>query len=105
MPVFRHASPMPFGADALFRWHDGPTAFERLTPPWEHVEIVERPEPLLRDGARLVLRMRVAPGMTLPWVARHEDVRPGEQFVDVQEQGPFRSWRHVHRFEARGADR
>jgi ligand-binding SRPBCC domain-containing protein len=29
-------------ANEVFRWHARPGALERLTPPWEPVEVVER---------------------------------------------------------------
>lgn len=103
MPVFRLASPIATSPDELFAWHGRPGAFERLVPPWEEVTVERRDEPLLADGAELVLRMKVAPGVTVRWVARHGEVRPppsaGEpQFVDEQVEGPFASWRHLHRF-------
>mgnify|MGYP001043411103 CR=1 FL=1 len=79
-----------------FDWHERPGAFERLTPPWEQVEVVSR-EGGIRDG-RVVLRLSRGP-VKLTWRLRHEDFRPDEQFVDVQEEGPFAHWRHLHRFE------
>ena len=83
---------------ALWRWHARPGAFQRLAPPWQRVEAVG-PLPALEEGTRATLRLKVGP-FWRRWVARHEDVRPGVGFTDVQERGPFALWRHVHRFEA-----
>ena len=38
--VFR--SPMPASADSVFDLHCRPGAFERLSPPWESVKVLER---------------------------------------------------------------
>ncbi|MDX2193680.1 MAG: TIGR01777 family oxidoreductase [Gemmatimonadales bacterium] len=84
-------------AGRVYDWHTRPGAFERLTPPWEDVQLVRR-EGGLEDGAVTELRIRRGPA-TLTWLARHRDHVPGRQFTDVQEQGPFASWTHVHRFE------
>lgn len=84
-------------AEALWAWHASPGAFERLRPPWEHVAIVARSAPGLVEGLRVTLRVRRGP-ISVQWTARHDGVRPGEGFVDVQEHGPFTSWRHEHRF-------
>lgn len=80
----------------MFAWHARAGAFERLTPPWESVRIIER-EGGIEDGARAVLEMRVGP-VPVRWTARHLDGVPGRQFVDEQEGGPFAEWRHTHRF-------
>jgi ligand-binding SRPBCC domain-containing protein len=87
---------LPVSAADGFRWHARPGAFERLVAPWEHVEI-DSPA-AIEDGARAHLATRVGP-VSARWVAEHKDVRPGEAFTDVQISGPFKSWRHQHRFE------
>ncbi len=86
--------------DALFRWHERPGAFERLSPPWERVDVVERTGGI-RDGDRTVLRVGIGP-ITRRWVAEHRDYRENERFTDVQVEGPFASWTHTHAF--RGID-
>jgi uncharacterized protein (TIGR01777 family) len=95
-------SSLPVSADDAFTWHLRPGAFERLLPPWERVEVVERSGPM-EDGAWVVLRLQRGP-ISFRWVARHRDFVPGRQFVDDQVQGPFASWVHLHRFEPDGTD-
>lgn len=93
-------SPIAAPASQVFAFHEQPGAFERLTPPYEQVEVVER-DGTIRDGDRTVLRMRVGP-FSQTWVAEHRDYVAGEQFVDVQLEGPFRRWEHTHRVEPDG---
>ena len=93
---------LPVPAREAFAWHARPGAFERLTPPWERVEVVER-RGGIEDGARLVMRVGPSP-VAVRWVADHRDTIPGRQFVDVQTSGPFRRWEHLHRFEPAGED-
>ena len=40
--VLERATRLPFSAATVFAWHERPGALERLTPPWEHVRVVER---------------------------------------------------------------
>ncbi|TVP77589.1 MAG: TIGR01777 family protein [Gemmatimonadales bacterium] len=98
MPVFRHSVQLPHPVDTVFRWHGRPGAFQRLSPPWEDVEVLESSGGL-EEGSRVVLSMKQGPAR-LRWEVEHVEYREGELFVDEQVKGPFRSWRHEHRFHA-----
>jgi len=88
-------SPMPVPARQLFDWHARPGAFERLNPPFERAEVLERSGGLV-PGARSVVRVHVG---LVPrrWVAVHTALEDGRSFADRQESGPFARWEHVHR--------
>ena len=94
-------TPLPVPAEEAFAWHARTGAFERLAPPWERAEVVER-QGGIGDGARTVVRLRAGPFATR-WVAVHRDYVAGRQFADEQVEGPFSYWRHLHRFEPEGA--
>src|SRR6266536_1422437 len=96
LAVVQRSTRVPFPAELVYRWHGRPGAFERLTPPWERVEVLERAGGI-EDGARTVLRVG-APPLTFRWTAVHRDHVPGRQFVDEQVQGPFAHWIHTHQF-------
>jgi uncharacterized protein (TIGR01777 family) len=87
--------------EELFDWHARPGAFERLTPPWEPVEIVSRTGTGIEPGARVTLRMRAGP-VAQRWVAEHDLLERPRVFRDVQVEGPFALWRHTHRCEPDG---
>ncbi|WNG39247.1 TIGR01777 family protein [Archangium violaceum] len=94
--LFEARSQMPVDAEAVFAWHAREGAFQRLTPPWEPVEVAEQQGDGIREGTRVVLRMHVGP-VPLQWTARHTRYIPGSLFQDVQESGPFARWVHTHR--------
>lgn len=87
---------LPVAAEEAFAWHTRPGAFERLVPPWQRVQVIERTGGI-RDGDRVTLRVRVGP-LWLRWTLEHRDYREGRQFRDVQVSGPFRRWEHTHEF-------
>lgn len=101
MPVFEKRSTMPVPVDELYAWHARPGAFERLAPPWQRLRVVERSGGIA-DGDRLVMEYGVGP-VKRRWVAVHKDHIPGAGFTDVQQEGPFASWEHRHRFTAENA--
>jgi len=74
---------------------------ERITPPWLEFRI-RTPGPLdMREGTVLDYRIRLH-GVPIPWRTRIDVWEPGVRFVDRQVIGPYRWWRHEHRFEAVG---
>lgn len=81
-------------------WHHRPGAFERLSPPWEEIEVIETPNGIA-NGGRVVMQMKMGP-VKIPWVAEYHSVREGEQFCDRQVKGPFAYWDHQHRFLSQG---
>jgi uncharacterized protein len=88
-------------AAETFRWHERPMALERLTPPWERVEVLERAGGI-HDGGRVVLRVPAGP-VHVRWESVHSGYEEGRRFVDRQVAGPFAHWVHEHGFEPDGA--
>jgi ligand-binding SRPBCC domain-containing protein len=93
--LFIRSTEIAAPAAALRAWHFEEGAFQRLTPPWEKVRILESPFPL-RDGSRAVVEVRIGP-FRRRWIAVHEITEHG--FIDRQSGGPFALWEHEHRFE------
>ena len=84
--------------DAAFAFFADAWNLERITPPWLHFRI-RTPRPLaMREGATLDYRIAVR-GLPLPWRTRIDVWEPDVRFVDRQVLGPYRWWRHEHRFE------
>jgi uncharacterized protein len=90
-------------AAAVLAWHGNPGAFERLTPPWMDVRVL--------DGVGGIdpgdwKRLRVGAGpIGISWTLVHGAADDEAGFVDEQTEGPFGSWRHEHRFLSDGPER
>ena len=96
MPTFVQRTRIAAPAEEVFRWHARPGALERLTPPWEKVEVLARSGGI-DVGARATVRTSHG-----EWVAEHTEYQEGRMFKDVQRQGPFKRWEHAHLFEPDG---
>jgi hypothetical protein len=73
---------------------------EALTPPWLNFKILEvKPQPV-RQGTLINYSLRVH-GIPLRWTSEITEWEPPHHFVDLQLRGPYKLWRHEHRFEAR----
>ncbi len=85
--------PLPRAFDFFSRAEN----LERITPPWMHFRILT-PRPIqMRQGATIAYALRVR-GIPLRWLTEIERWNPPFEFVDVQRKGPYRLWRHTHRF-------
>jgi ligand-binding SRPBCC domain-containing protein len=87
-------------------YQDAQKSLPKLSDPRDDVQIesVDLPP---RVGGKLVLHANGLAGR-VKWVAVYVEIVPphavvfGEEarFVDEQESGPFKTWRHSHEFEA-----
>jgi ligand-binding SRPBCC domain-containing protein len=56
----------------------------------------------MKPGAAIAYALRVH-GFPMRWLTEIERWNPPFEFVDVQARGPYKVWRHTHRFsEVRG---
>jgi uncharacterized protein (TIGR01777 family) len=83
--------------ERLLAWHANAAAFERLTPPWADIQVVESVGSI-EPGAGKHLHVSLAGPIGFDWRIAHEATNGGPGFRDVQVSGPFRSWRHDHQF-------
>ncbi|MFW6335559.1 MAG: TIGR01777 family oxidoreductase [Phycisphaeraceae bacterium] len=95
---FEKVSSIPAAPRELFDWHVRPGAFQRLTPPWQRVEVVRTTGEVPHDGSRVELRIKLGP-VWRKWLVEHRDFIDGQSFTDVTLHGPFPEWTHHHRME------
>ena len=73
---------------------------EVLTPPWLNFKILDvKPQPV-QQGTLINYSLRVH-GVPLRWTSEIIEWEPPHHFVDLQLRGPYKLWRHEHRFEER----
>lgn len=91
-------STLPFPIERVFAWHTREGAFQRFNPPWRPVAVTRGPSNGIKQGSEVSIRLPVIGRFGLPWDICHGEYRENELFVDEQKRGPFRVWRHEHRF-------
>jgi len=97
MRHFRHAFMVEAGLEAVAQFHQDTRALKKLTPPPVFAQL-HQVQPLA-EGSLAEFTMWMGP-FPVRWLARHENVDPQKGFTDVQERGPFKSWRHIHTFRS-----
>jgi ligand-binding SRPBCC domain-containing protein len=84
-------------ADA-FAFFADPANLPKVMPPWLRFRLLRIDGLPMRVGTIVEYSVRAlgAPQRSVVRVAEYEE---GARFVDVQERGPYRYWRHEHAFE------
>ena len=82
----------------VFRFFEDAGNLEAITPPYLRFKILT-PRPIsMSAGTRIDYELSLF-GIRFRWRTRIEAFEPNVRFVDVQERGPYRDWRHLHEFE------
>ncbi len=90
---------IPRPLDEVFSFFASPHNLHRITPRGLGFEYVTDDAPM-RAGLEIGYRIRPLFGIPVQWLTRITEFDPPNGFRDVQLRGPYRSWDHVHRFEA-----
>jgi ligand-binding SRPBCC domain-containing protein len=101
----------------VFAFFADPSNLPRIMPPGQAalVQLNLVPPPFTADvvppdgegmagvGTQIVLKFRAIPHLPMHerWTGVITGFSLSEYFIDTQKQGPFRSWRHTHFFEAK----
>lgn len=92
---FRRETLVAAARPEVFAFFSDPRNLARITPPSLAFEVVRVPDRALRAGDRIdyVIRLLAIP---LRWRTVITEWEPDHRFVDEQERGPYRYWRHEH---------
>ena len=91
---------MPIDLETAFAFFAEAANLQRLTPPWLDFTITSRLPLGMQKGTLIDYKLKVH-GIAFRWQSVITEWNPPYSFVDEQVRGPYRLWRHRHRFSAR----
>jgi ligand-binding SRPBCC domain-containing protein len=92
---------VPRPLEEVFAFFGDARNLEALTPDWLRFEILSRGPIRITAGSRIEYALHWH-GIPLRWKTEITRWQPPYEFQDLQLSGPYRLWRHTHRFEAVG---
>lgn len=88
----------------VFDFFSDPFNLERITPAFLQFRIVNDAPVVISVGSRLEYKLALF-GVRFGWQTLIEEWKPDESFVDIQLRGPYKIWRHIHKFVELSSDR
>lgn len=96
--IFKKISRIKAPVEDVFKWHERSGALERLSPPWDPLEVISK-EPGIDVGTQVEMYIKAGPlPAKIRWVAEHTLYEKDRMFQDRQVKGPFNHWIHTHTF-------
>jgi hypothetical protein len=102
--VLERTQIVPIPLAETFRFFSDPRNLERLTPSFLNFKFLSTPPEVVQPGTIIDYQIKLY-GVPVHWRTRIEIVEAPNRFVDVQEKGPYKFWRHTHTFRDAGDGR
>jgi ligand-binding SRPBCC domain-containing protein len=84
--------------EAVYRFFGDPHNLERITPAFLNFRVLSIDTPVVRPGTLIRYRLKLH-GVPIGWTTLIQEWSPPYRFRDVQLEGPYRLWDHLHEFE------
>ena len=97
--VFEREQWVPASLDQVFRFFSDAGNLELLTPQWLRFQILT-PQPIHMFPGTLIDYRLHWHGIPMRWRTQITAWQPPHAFEDLQLKGPYKLWRHIHRFQA-----
>jgi ligand-binding SRPBCC domain-containing protein len=97
--VLERRALLPVTVEEAFRFFADAANLERITPAELRFRITTPLPIAMMDGARIDYQLALF-RIPFRWKTEITHWEPNKSFVDEQQSGPFRLWRHTHTFES-----
>lgn len=102
--VFRSETVIEADIETVYAFHENPHNIAQISPRWQTVQVIQAAR-TAAVGETFHIEVKLFRALTMNWQGVwREAARPG-LLVDEMVSGPFRYWRHQHKFCSLGSAR
>ena len=87
--------------ESVFAFFEKPENLSLITPPWLNFRILNRKVVQMKEGATFGYKIKLH-FFTTYWESLISDYKPPFFFSDEQIKGPYKYWKHNHKFILKG---
>lgn len=91
---------LPVSLSEAWEFFSAPGNLNEITPPDLGFQVTHLDGGRMHEGQIISYRVKIAPGLWIPWITEIKAVEEGRSFIDEQRFGPYKFWHHRHSFEA-----
>lgn len=85
--------------ELLYKFHLDPRNLRLISPRSLPIKVVSISHTPLQIGSEMKIKLNVFPFVSVNWEVLIENVIENKLIVDLQKKGPFKFWRHEHKFD------
>jgi len=91
---------LPIPLEEAWEFFSAPGNLNEITPPDLGFQVTHLDGERMYEGQIITYRVKLAPGLWIPWITEIKAIDEGRSFIDEQRFGPYKFWHHRHSFEA-----
>ncbi|MEM1083688.1 MAG: SRPBCC family protein [Verrucomicrobiota bacterium] len=99
MHVLEQDQILPISMEEAWGFFSSPRNLDEITPSELGFRIDSLRSDRMHEGQIITYKVKILPGVWIPWVTEIKAVDEGCSFIDEQRFGPYRFWHHRHHFE------
>ncbi|MBM4175810.1 MAG: SRPBCC family protein [Ignavibacteria bacterium] len=85
--------------EKIFAFHLNPKNLRLILPRYPLIKIISISHSPLQKESEIKIKLNVLPFVGVNWVIVIESIIENKLIVDIQKKGPFKYWKHKHKFE------
>ena len=96
--ILEQTQDLPISMEEAWEFFSSPRNLDEITPDELGFRIESCRSEVMHEGQIITYKVKILPGVWVPWVTEIKAVEDQVAFIDEQRFGPYAFWHHRHHF-------